>query len=88
MVLEEQKSCLIQTLFSLFFHFGKIEILLKSKILLKSNVLKSKNYYMYIFTAKDQPFSQEQVPGNSQTGPFIQILLILYPTVLDNIKFG
>ena len=39
-----RKSCLNQTLFNLFFHFGKSEILLKSKILPKSNVLKSKNY--------------------------------------------
>ena len=31
-------------LFSLFFHIGKSEILLKSKILLVSNMLKSKNY--------------------------------------------
>ena len=37
-----QNSCLNQTLFSLFFQFGKGTILLKSKILLKSNVLKSK----------------------------------------------
>ena len=35
---EEQKSCLNQTSFSLFFYFGK------SEILLKSNVIKSKNY--------------------------------------------
>ena len=40
-----RKSCLNQTSFTLFFHFGKSEILLKSKIFLKSNVLKSKNYY-------------------------------------------
>ena len=31
-------------MFNIFFHFGKSESLLKSKILLKLNVLKSKNY--------------------------------------------
>ena len=34
-----------QTSFSLFFHFGKSEILLKSKIFLKSNVFKSNLWY-------------------------------------------
>ena len=35
-----QKSCLNQTLFSLFFHFGKSEILPKSKILHKLHYCK------------------------------------------------
>ena len=54
-----QISCLIQTLFNLFFHFGKSEILLKSKILHKLNVLKSKNYCTKVSTnqAKSRFFS-------------------------------
>ena len=62
-LLLNRKSCLNQTLFSLFFYFGKSKILLKSKILIKSNMLKLPKYCTKIVrqNAKKQKTQKTQM---------------------------
>ena len=76
-------------MFNLFFHFGKSEILLKSKIFLKSNVLKSKNYCTKGFwTSSKITFLKNQIfygEFNYWLGPgptnFLPLFEILTPSV-------